>query len=260
MCKMRKLIPVISFLFLITSCKIFAPSQMLRTGHDFKYSEFSQDQAMQEYKLAPFDKITFHLSTNNGENLINPVTSTGGTIGGATGGTTAIGGSGASYTIEYDGTVKLPVFGRVKLSGYTTREAEKLLEDMYSKYYNNPFVQIEVSNMRVIIFGKGTVGAASVITLANPNTTLFEAIASSGGIEGGKAYNIKLIRGDLKNPQVFLIDLSTLEGMKKANLILQANDIIIIKPKNDYANKFMTAITPYLTLVSMILLIANTVK
>ena len=48
--------------------------------------------------------------------------------------------------------------------------------------------------------------------------------------------------------------------MKKANLILQANDIIIIKPKNDYANKFMTAITPYLTLVSMILLIANTVK
>jgi polysaccharide export outer membrane protein len=234
---------------------------MLRTGHDFKYSEFTPEQGMQEYKLAPFDKITFHLSTNNGENLINPVTSTGGTGGNTAGAATAIGGSGASYTIEYDGTVKLPVFGRVKLSGYTTREAEKLLEDMYSKYYNNPFVQIEVSNMRVILFGKGTVsGSASVITLANPNTTLFEALASAGGIEGGKAYNIKLIRGDLKNPQIFLIDLSTLEGMKKANLILQANDIIIIKPKNDYANKFMTAITPYLTLVSMILLIANTVK
>jgi polysaccharide export outer membrane protein len=258
---MRKLIPVISLLFLITSCKIFAPSQMLRTGHDFKYSEFTQDQAMQEYKLAPFDKITFHLSTNNGENLINPVTSTGSTGGNTAGGANAIAGSGASYSIEYDGTVKLPVFGRIKLSGYTTREAEKLLEDMYSKYYNNPFVQIEVSNMRVILFGKGTVsGSASVITLANPNTTLFEALASAGGIEGGKAYNIKLIRGDLKNPQIFKIDLSTLEGMKKANLILQANDIIIVKPKNDYANKFMTAITPYLSLVTTILLIINIVK
>jgi polysaccharide export outer membrane protein len=132
---------------------------------------------------------------------------------------------------------------------------------MYSKYYNNPFVQIEVSNMRVIILGKGTeTGSASVITLANPNTTLFEALAYSGGIEGGKSYNIKLVRGDLKNPQIYLIDLSTLEGMKKANLILQANDIIIIKPKHNYTEKFLTVITPYLTLVSMILLIINTVK
>ncbi|MGD0711585.1 MAG: polysaccharide biosynthesis/export family protein [Bacteroidales bacterium] len=258
---MRKLIPVISLLFLITSCKIFAPSQMLRTGRDFKYSDFTQEQGVQEYKLAPFDKITFHLSTNNGENLINPISSAGSTTGTSNIGTTIGGGSGAAYTIEYDGTVKLPVFGRVKLSGYSIREAEKLLEDMYSKYYNNPFVQIEVSNMRVIVFGKGTTsGSASVITLANPNTTLFEALASAGGIEGGKAYNIKLIRGDLKNPQVFLIDLSTLDGMKKANLILQANDIIIIKPKNNYTEKFLTVITPYLTLVSMILLIFNTVK
>jgi len=252
---MKKLVFIIPILFLISSCKFFAPSQMLRTGKNFKYSEFTPEQANQEYKIAPFDKITFRLSTNNGENLINPVT----TAGTATTATTG-GGAGLSFTVESDGMAKFPVFGRLKISGLTPKEVEKMLEEKYSKYYNDPFVQIEVSNMRVILFGNGLSGSASVINLPNPNTTLFEALASAGGISGGKAYNIKIIRGDLKNPQVFLVDLSTLDGMKKANLILQANDIIIIKPKNNISERVITFITPYVTLLSFILLIFNTVK
>ncbi len=237
------------FILFLSSCKIFAPSQMLRTKSDFKYSEFTQEQAMQEYKIAPFDKITFNISPNNGEKLLesNAIT-------------TINSGAGASYTVEYDGFVKFPVFGRVKLSGYTLREAEKLLEDMYSEFYNKPFVKLEVTNMKVLLFGKGLSGPASVISLANPNTTLFEALASAGGVSGGKSYNIRLIRGDLKNPQIFIIDLSTLEGMKKANLILQANDIIIIRPRNNISERVMTFVTPYLSFMSFVLLMIQTLK
>ena len=251
---MKKLTLIISLLLLITSCKFFAPSEMLRTGRNFKYSEFTPEQANQEYKIAAYDKISFRLSTNNGENLLSPVlvnTPTNG-VGGGTGG--------LIFTVESDGMVKFPVFGRIKISGYTPKELEATLEEKYSQYYNNPFVQIEVSNMRVIMFKNGLSDAASVISLPNPNTTLFEALASSGGVSGGKAYNIKIIRGDLKNPQIFLVDLSTLEGMKKANLILQANDIIIIKPRNKISERITTFVTPYITLLSFLLLILNTVK
>ena len=248
---MKKLTIIISLLLFITSCKVFEPSQMLRTGRNFKYSEFTPEQANQEYKIAPFDKINFRLSTNNGENLLNPVQS-GANIGGGSGG--------LAFTVESDGMVKFPVFGRIKVSGYTPKELETVLEEKYSVYYNNPFAQIEVSNMRVIMFKNGLSDAASVISLPNPNTTLFEALAMSGGVAGGKAYNIKIIRGDLKDPKVYLVDLSTLEGMKKANLILQANDIIIIKPRNKISDRVTNFITPYMALFTFFLLLFNTVK
>ncbi|MFA4851361.1 MAG: polysaccharide biosynthesis/export family protein [Bacteroidales bacterium] len=251
---MKKLALFIFLSLLITSCKVFSPSQMLRTGPGYKYSKFLASDSVQEYRIAPFDKISFYISPNNGEKLLDQVAASANTN------VNTNTNAGTSYTIEYDGSVKFPVFGRIKLSGYTVREAEKMLEDRYSKFYNNPFVKLEVTNMRVILFSKGLSGPASVISLANPNTTLFEALASAGGVFGGKSYNIKLIRGDLINPQIYLIDLSTLEGMKKANLILQTNDIIIIRPRNNISERAMTFVTPYLSLMSFILLILQTVK
>lgn len=249
---MKKLILISSFLFLITSCKVFMPSQMLRTGSGYKYSEFTASDSVQEYKIAVNDKLSFKLSTNNGEKLIDPVNTTANAA--------TQGGSAASFTVDFDGTIRLPMIGRIKVSGLTVRETEKLLEDSYAKYYNNPFVQVEVTNMRVILFAGGEGSAASVITLTNTHTTLFEALASAGGIGDGKAFRIKLIRGDLKNPKVYLIDLSTLDGMKKANLVLQANDIIYVEPRNKVPERFMTVITPYISLISFIWLILKTVK
>lgn len=249
--KVKKYFFIIILMFFLSSCKIFSPSQMLRTGKDYKYSEFTAAQDTQQYRIAPNDKVSFTITTNNGENIINPISGTS---------TVASGNSNSDYTVEFDGMIKFPILGRVKISGMTLREAEKFLENSYSKYFNEPFVQLKVTNNKVIIFNGGEGGSSSVITLSSTNTTLFEAIAQTGGITDGKAFKIKLIRGDLKSPQIYLVDLSTLDGVKKANLILQANDIIYIEPRNRYPEKLMTAITPYLSLASFILLIANTIK
>jgi polysaccharide export outer membrane protein len=157
--------------------------------------------------------------------------------------------------VEFDGQIKLPIVGRTQISNMTLREAEKMLEEKYKTYFNNPFVQLKVTNNRVTIFPGGQGSKALVVTLENPNTTLFEALAKAGGIEDGKAHKIKVIRGDLKKPQVYLIDLSTIEGMTKANLTLQANDIIYVTPRNKITQKIIEGITPYLTLLSTFLLI-----
>jgi polysaccharide biosynthesis/export protein len=250
---MRKLTIIISLIFLISSCKIFSPSQMLRTGAGYKYTEFTASDSVQEYKIAINDEISFRLSTNNGEKIVDPVS-------GISAAGSVSSGTSITFTVDFDGTIRLPVIGRVKLSGLTIREAETFLEESYTKYYNDPFVQIKVMNNRVIIFPGGEGGTASVLELSNTNTTLFEALAMAGGITDGKAFKIKLIRGDLKNPKVYLIDLSSLEGMKKANLVLQANDIIYIEPRNKIPEKFMAVISPYLSLTSFILLIYQIVK
>jgi polysaccharide export outer membrane protein len=103
-------------------------------------------------------------------------------------------------------------------------------------------------------------GSGTVVTLKNENTTLIEALALAGGItETGKAYKIKLIRGDSRNPQVQLIDLSTIEGMKQSNMLLQANDIIYVEPVPRISNAILSQITPIVGILTSMLLIYNIV-
>ena len=94
-----------------------------------------------------------------------------------------------------------------------------------------------------------------MITLENTNTTLLEALALAGGIEDGKARKIKLIRGDFKNPKVYLIDLSTIEGMTNGDIIIQANDIIYVEPVLHPARTILAELTPIVSLLTSFLLI-----
>jgi polysaccharide export outer membrane protein len=133
----------------------------------------------------------------------------------------------------------------------SVREAELMLEERLKQYYVDPFVTIKITNKRIVIFpGEG--GSARVIQLTNQNTSLLEAIALVGCVStNGKANRIKIIRGDLKNPQVYMVDLSTIEGMKKADMTLQGNDIIYIEGRNDYVQNFLNRIGPYLAITNL---------
>lgn len=217
---------------------------MFRTPSDYTYTDFKDLD--KEYILKPFDKLTIIISTNDGANLIN-----------YKGGTNQnIQQNALTYLIEHDGLVKLPSLGRVEISGMTIREAEKNLEEKYSALYNDPYVKLTVTNRRVFIFTDGGMNG-QVLTLEEENTTLIEAIASTGGLSlDSKAYRIKLIRGDLnKDPEVYIYNIYNLKGIEKANLLLQANDIIYVESRPRYVSKVLGEVTPYLTLLSTMLLI-----
>lgn len=234
----------------LSSCKVFYPSRMLTTGKDFKYSEFPDKEPENPYKLAPNDELIIIVTTNSGQNLINPIEGTQSTNIANT----------QTYIIDYDGKVNIPLLRQVKLSDMTIQEAEKYLEKEFSFYFNDPFVQIKVDNNRVIIFPGGEGGAASVVELENTNTTLFEALAKAGGISDGKAYKIKLIRGKLNDRKVYRIDLSSIGGLSQGDIILQANDIIYVEPVNKVPQVILREITPYLTLATTMILIYSLFK
>lgn len=242
--KYQKYLLFIAVIALCSSCKVFNPSQMLRTKANYPYASFADNPTPQEYKLNANDEITVQIFTNNAEKLIDPTQTN----------TQQQQFQGVTFRIEHDGTCKLPLLGRITMHQQTVREAEKMLETQYSKYFNEPFVKINVISNRVIVFTGGDGGQATVVKLQHPNTTLFEALAMAGGIIDGKAHKVKLIRGDLQNPKVFLIDLSTVQGVTKANLVLQANDIIYVQPRTKVPQKILEGINPYLTLITTILL------
>lgn len=251
---MRKQILLLSFFaFFLTSCQL-NPSIMFKVPKDYQYAN-EQTIGNIEYRITPNDIIGFSVYTNDGFKLIDlttSATSISAPMSNMNGGNNA---NQTQFLVEPDGQVKLPIIGKVKISGMTVREAEKYLETQYATFYNKPFVMLRVTNRRVMVFS-GTGGQGGVVTLDNENTHLIEALALAGGITNtGKAYKIKLIRGDLRNPKVMLIDLSTIEGLKQSNLMLQANDIIYVEPVPRASQEVLQQLTPIIGVITSLALL-----
>jgi polysaccharide export outer membrane protein len=240
---MRKILIYISFAILLSSCGLINPSMMLKTKRSFVYDTYT-DTIDRQYRISPNDVIEFRMYSNDGFRLVDLTSQ-------STGNQSQIALTRSiSYDVEFDGTVKFPILGRVKLEGLTVREAESMLQDEFTKYYNKPFVLINVTSKRIFIF-PGAAGDAKVVPLVTDNTTLLEALARSGGIAGrGKAKKVKLIRGTADNRKVYLIDLSKIEGLKQGDIVLQSNDIIYIEPRADVARGILTELSPILGLIS----------
>lgn len=254
---MKKLILYSIICLFITGCNLNS-SVMFRTPKNYA---FTVDQTIGnvEYRVTNNDIVGFSVYTNDGFKLVDLTTSIATATGGA-GGNINNFNSSIQFPVEPDGQIKLPIIGKVKIAGMTIREAEKMLEQQYATYYNKPFVVLKVVNRRVLVF-PGAGGAGRVIEIENENTTVIEALALAGGIATtGKAHKIKLIRGDARNPQVLLIDLSTVEGMKQSNLMLQANDIIYVEPVPRLSQEILAQITPIVGIITSLLLIYNIAK
>ena len=217
-------------------------SIMLRTPEGYEFAAIP-DTLTGEYNLETNDIIQFRLFSNDGFKLVDVVSQ-------ESNNNRIFMNNMPSYKIDFDGTSKLPVLGRIKLSGMTLREAELFLEEQYAAFYNNPYILLTVNNRRVIIF-PGNSGNATVLNLQNDNTTLIEALARVGGLKNdAKANKIKVIRGPRENPEVFLIDLSTIEGIKDGSMVLQSNDIIYVEPRVRPVVEVTKEITPLIGLIS----------
>lgn len=214
----------------LTSC--YNKSVMFQTNVEYKGDTLSQliNTAEKNYKIHINDYIIYNVYTNKGERLIDP--------------NYEIRKNSIAYNsnldqqkflVKGDSTAAFPMIGSHKVAGLTLAALDSLLIKKYSDFYKDVFVISKIANKRVFVMGTasaGTVGTghARVIPLENENMNLIEVLTLAGGLDNlSKAHNIRIIRGDLKNPTVMIIDLSTIEGMKKANLLVQPNDIIYIE-------------------------------
>jgi polysaccharide export outer membrane protein len=204
----------------------------------------------EDYVIGPGDRFTFNFSTNNGERVLSSMTG----INNADSYNNKNNQLIQDYLVRRDGTAELPVIGLLKVQGYTTIQLEDTLTELLSKNYIDPFVQIKLSNQRIIIFpGRGE---AKVVYLSNVNTTLLEVIALAGGLsEDARANSIKLIRKNKNKREIYKIDLSTIQGLKQAEMIVQSNDYVYVDVKPRIASSVLTEVSPWLSILTSVLLI-----
>ena len=241
---MRKIALVVFIASLFAACAPFNPSIMFKTDKDYEFDEVQPD-TIGEWKIAPNDIISFRLFTNNGFRLIDVTNENMQQMNQLN--------IGINYLVEHDGIVNLPIIGRVEVADKTLREAELYLESLYEEVYIDPFIMLNVTNRRVTIF-PGNDGSGVVVTLTNNNVTLLEALALAGGLrDNGRANRITLIRGDLADPLIHRIDLSHIEGISQANVILQAGDIIYVEPVGADIIQVASELAPVLTFITSLI-------
>ncbi len=240
-----KLNKIKSLLLFVVALSIYAcnvnPSIMMRAKKDYKYDTNIADSTT-EYRIRPSDMLDFQLYTNEGTRLIDLTALSNAE-------NRLMGTTSTDLLVEYDGNCKFPVIGRINLKDKTIKEAVEILQDEYSKYYIKPFVLLKVTNRRVTVFTG--IGKAQVVPLNNQYTTIFEVLGAAGGLlKESKAHKIKLIRGDLKNPKVYLFNFKNIEGIKDADFVMQANDIIYVEPRKNVLSEAIRDVAPLVSLIT----------
>lgn len=241
---------LIALSVLLTSC--YNKSIMFRATGNIINDQTLYENSIKErnYKIQPNDYLDYTVYTNAGERIIDPNFELRRTnvmmqmI------------EKHKFLVYQNGIARLPMIGEIKVEGLTLYQLDTTLQNKYKQFYEEPYVISKVINKRVFVLGtsSGTANNISngrVIPLENENMTLVEVLALAGGLDYfSKADNIRLIRGDLKNPNVIIIDLSTIEGMKRANLLVQPNDIIYIER---YQRKFIVGIQEIASVTTLLL-------
>lgn len=181
---------------------------------------------------------------------------------GAGGGTSS---SGQTFQVDDEGMVALPALGRIQIAGLTRVQAEQQIEALYRKnLLVNPIIELKITNLKITFLGE--IKNQGNFPLVKDKTNLIEMIGEAGGLtDKANEKNIKIIRGDPKNPQITEVDLSQLKTIGDPRIILQNNDIIYIAQnkravKSDQLLNFSTTVSPLLIILNSALILYTLIR
>ena len=201
-----------------------------------------------EYKIQPNDRVQIQVFNQTGTSQkISSIVdqSSAGQSGGGDGG--------SGFLVTKNGTVRLPLIGSVKLKGLTEDQASKYLIDEYKTYLRNPYAVVEIKNQRIIMIGE--VNSPGVVPITNGTMNLIEAIARSGDMtDWAMRTHIVILRGDLRKPEIRVVDLTHLSALSMSSLYLRDKDIVYVQPRSAKGMQLFTQeVTPPFTLIGTLL-------
>lgn len=226
---------------------------MFKTPVDYVFDQFP-DSTPANFRIQANDNLQFRLFANGGFKMIDLVSSEAGDA-------RAVQRLTFVYVVEFDGMVKLPIIGRVMIAGLTVREAELFLEEQYVVFYKEPFVQLNISNRRVVVFNGGG-GLAKVVPLENNNATLLEVIGLAGGLhDRANAHKVKVFRRKPEGGRsVYEFDLTDIDSLPYADMVMQGDDVVYVQPNAELAREILQDIGPVISLLTSVILVYGIVN
>ena len=135
----------------------------------------------------------------------------------------------SGYLVNSDGTLELPLIGKVPVSGLTTAQASDRIREKLKTYLKEPTVNIRNQNFRISVMGE--VARPSLFTIPNEKITMLEALSLSGDITiYGRRDNVLLIREVNGQRSFTRIDLTKRDLFRSPYYYLHPNDVIYVEP------------------------------
>jgi polysaccharide export outer membrane protein len=166
----------------------------------------------------------------------------------------------ATFQVEEDGNVALPVIGHVQVEGLTRVEATKKIEDLYrAVLLKDPIIELKIINLKVTILGE--IKAQGNYPLIKDRTTLVEMIGEAGGLtDRANESDVRIIRGTKNSPEVKQFDLGDISSISDPAAILHNGDIIYIAENKravrvDKLSTFSVILQPALIVLNTALII-----
>lgn len=134
------------------------------------------------------------------------------------------------YIIGSDGTISLPILGKVFLAGLTRNEAVELVKKSASKYIKDPYVSIKPLDIQVKVIGEFE--RQGIISLPENDATLINAISQVGGFKQfSKRDSIYVIRETDSLRNLYVVDFRNASAVYNSSVFqLQQNDVIYVQP------------------------------
>jgi len=139
------------------------------------------------------------------------------------------------YLVDKEGTITIPVLGKIKVAGLTTSEARNAILTAADKFYNNPSVTVRYANFKVNVAGE-VLKPGSYI-MPNEKVTVLDAITMAGDLTiYGQRENVLLIRENLDGTRTpYRINLKKSDFMSSPYFYLRQNDYIYVEPSKGKA-------------------------
>jgi protein involved in polysaccharide export with SLBB domain len=140
--------------------------------------------------------------------------------------------------VNEDGSVNLPLVGKIPLSGLTVYEAEQTIGSRLRKFVQSPQVTVAVKQYGKRITISGEVRSPKVLA-DDGNSTLSQAIAESGGV------------GDLADST--RVHLARSRNQHVQDTLLMGGDIVVVETAgHKVALKTVTSLLPLAVLAALI--------
>jgi polysaccharide export outer membrane protein len=159
----------------------------------------------------------------------------------------------SAVQVNQDGTVTLPLVGKVQVAGKTTPEAEQIIAGkLRQKYLQSPQVSVSVKTYGKRITVSGEVKAPRVLA-DDGNTTLSQAIANAGGLSDlANSSRVHIARSKDQHVQDELYNLDDIQAGKVADPLLKGGDIVVTEQSGvKVALKDMSSLLPFAIIASI---------
>jgi len=158
----------------------------------------------------------------------------------------------SGFMVDADGSIELPLAGKIKVAGLTTIQARDLIRSKIAVLYKEPVVSVRFANFTITVLGE--VARPSTYVVPNEKISIIDAIGMAGDLTiYGKRENILLTR-DSSGHKIFTrFNLNSSDIMQSPYFYLKQGDIVYVEPAKSKAATTDAARTRNITIGASII-------